>query len=113
MNTIRFTPPILWSRELQTIKSEASVESQYRNHAHSIALAILFLITNILILNSSSSVSDCQKEKDKGRSLQSPSFLANSQCELANGARPYSMGKLLHFGTARNFSANYAIKKNS
>lgn len=63
MNISRFTPPILWGKGLQIVKNEASKESHRRNHALSIALAILFLITNFFILNSCSSSDDDDYQK--------------------------------------------------
>ena len=63
MNISRFTPPILWGKGLQIIKNEASKRSLRRNHVLSIALAILFLITNFFILNSCSSSDDDDYQK--------------------------------------------------
>lgn len=55
----------MWGKGLQNVKDEASEESHSRNHVLSIALAILFLISNFFILNScSSSDDDDQKKED-------------------------------------------------
>lgn len=65
MNISRFTPPILWNKGLQNVKNEASEESHSRNHVFSIALAILFLISNFFILNSCSSSDDDDQKKEE------------------------------------------------
>lgn len=60
----RFTPPILLGTGLRLVKNEASKKSHSRNHVLSIAIAILFLISNFFILNScSSSDGDNLKEE--------------------------------------------------
>lgn len=64
MNISRFTPPVLWGKGLQNVDSEASKKSQSRKYVFSIAFAILFLITNFLILNSCSSSDDDQKKEE-------------------------------------------------
>lgn len=64
MNISRFTPPILWSKGLQIVKNGASKKPQSKSYACSIALAILFLISNFFILGSCSSDDDNQKEEN-------------------------------------------------
>ena len=64
MNISRFTPPVLWSKGLQIVKNEASKKPQSKSYACSIALAILFLISNFFILGSCSSDDDNQKEEN-------------------------------------------------
>ena len=46
----RFTPPILLGTGLRLVKNEASKKSHSRNHVLSIAIAILFFISNFFIL---------------------------------------------------------------
>ena len=57
-------PPIFLGTGLRLVKNEASKKSHSRNHVLSIAIAILFLISNFFILNScSSSDGDNLKEE--------------------------------------------------
>jgi len=65
MNISRFTPPELLGKGLQIVKNEASKGSQNRNYARSIALAILFFITNFFVLNSCSSSDDDDYQREE------------------------------------------------
>mgnify|MGYP006886769575 CR=1 FL=1 len=65
MNISRFTPPEMLGKGLQEVKNETSEKSHCINYVLSIALAILFLITNFFILNSCSSSDDDDQKKEE------------------------------------------------